>query len=64
MDFELSKFSKEMQAKIRNAFNNDKIIDEFEARQLGLSKKQAMALSKELAGESGERGQDQGCIEQ
>ena len=51
MEIKSGKFSKEMQAKIMAAFNNDNKIDESEARQLGLSKEQAEALTKELSGE-------------
>ena len=50
MSFELSKFSKDIQAKIRAAFNNDQKIDETEAQELGLTKVQAEALTKELIG--------------
>ena len=52
MEIKSGKFSKEMQAKIMAAFNNDNKIDESEARQLGLSKEQAEALTKELSGET------------
>ena len=49
MGFELSKFTQDMQAKIKAAFDSNNIIDEQEARQLGLSDEQTSKLNKELS---------------
>ena len=51
MEFKLSKFSEDMQAKIKAAFQSDNKIDEKEARELGLSKEEVSALSRELSGQ-------------
>ena len=56
MEIRLSKFSKDMQAKIIAAFQNDNKIDDKEALTLGLSKEEAAELSRELAGNIQNRG--------
>ena len=49
MEIDFSKFSKDLQAKIKAAFDNDKNIDDTEAAQLGLSKEVTAALNKKLS---------------